>query len=119
MVLKSRLEWKNEDWANYLDCPVQKISEFKKILDENYVMAVERNAASKLYSFAVYRYDVAPSGAKRLQLLLTDDKHKFANIQDAMHDANNIISSLELNDYCAKALNVPKRAIQMMLIREK
>lgn len=116
---KSRLYWNNLDWATYLGCPVQNIPEYKKVLDENYVMAVERNKITGNYSFAVYTYHTKPSGDQNLQLLLSDDKHSFPTIMDAVHDANNIISTMELNNFWAKTLGVPSRAIQMMLIREK
>lgn len=117
--IQGRLEWTDADWANYLDCPIKKIQEYKKILDENYVMLIEQDRVSGQYSFAAYKYNFAPSGIKRLQLWLTDDKHKFATATDAIHNANNIISKLELNDIWAEALNIPNRAIQMMLIRGK
>ena len=116
---KSRLNWNDLDWATYLDCPVQKIPEYKRVLDANYVTAVERNRTTGRYSFAMYKYHTKPSGDQNLQLLLSDDKHSFPTIMDAVHDANNIISTMELSDFWAKALGMPARAVQMMLIREK
>ncbi len=115
---KSRLDWTDNDWATYLSCPVAKISGYKKILNENYLMALEQDKETKNYAFAMYRYDIAPSEQKRLRLLLSS-KSQFAQKQDALTHANNIISTLELNDFYAKALNVPTKAIQMLLIREK
>lgn len=117
-TMKSRLDWQDSDWATYLNCPVSKIPEYKKILDENFVTAIERDRQSGQYSFALYRYDVAPSGFKRLQLSKTSKK-SFANLLDAVHDANNIISCWELSDFWAKAFNMPKQAVQMLLIRQK
>ena len=115
---KPRLQWTDLDWANYLQCTVQEIPDIKDFLDKNYVMAVERNKMTGRYSFTMYKYHTAPSGNQSLQLLLSDDKHSFVNIMDAVRDANNIISTLELSDFWARALNVPKQALQMMLIRE-
>ena len=115
----SRLEWKDTDWARYLDCSVQKIPEFRKVLSENYVTAVGQDKKTNLYSFVLYRYDFSIAGTKRVRLLLSDDKNKFNDFGHAVQHANNIISTLELSDIWAEALNVPKRAIQMMLIREK
>jgi len=118
---KPRLEWTNLEWANHLECPIQEISSIRKFLNDNYVMAIERNRKTGRYSFAMYIYHNAPSGAKDLHLMLSadDEKHTFVNPMDALRDANNIISSLEFSDFWAKTLNVPKRALQMMLIREK
>ncbi len=116
---KSRLEWTDLDWANYLCCSIQEIPSIRKFLDDNYVTAIERNKTTGRYSFAMYKYHTAPSGAKDLHLMLSDDKHSFSNLIDAMHDANNIISTLEFSDFWAKTLNVPKQSLQMMLIREK
>ena len=117
---KPRLTWNNLDWATYLGCPIQEIESIKAFLDDNYVMAIERHRATGRYSFAMYRWHIAPSGAKDLHLMLSadDEKHMSANPVDAIREANNVISTLELSDFWAKALNVPKRALQMMLIRE-
>ena len=115
---KSRLEWTDENWADYLGCPVKEIPSIREFLNETYVTAIERNKITGRYSFAMYKYDSAPSGHKRLQLMLSDDKHSFTNIIDAVRDANNVISTLELSDFWADALNVPKRALQMMLVRQ-
>ena len=114
-----RLTWTDENWANHLGCPVKDIPSIRKYLDNNYVVAIERNKFTGKYSLAMYRYDVAPSGARRLQLLLSDDKHGSVDVKQAIHDANNVISKLELTDFWSKALNVPKRALQMLLIRER
>ena len=118
---KPRLEWTNLDWANYLQCPIQEVPSIRNFLYDNYVMGIERNRKTNRYSFVMYRYHIAPSGFKSPQLLLSasDEKHTFSNEKDAIEDANKVISSLELSDFWADALNVPKCALQMMLIREK
>ena len=118
---KSRIEWTLLDWANYLGCPVHEIPSIRKFLENNYVTAIVRNRGTGRYSFAMYRYHTAPSGAKDLHLMLSadDEKHTFTNQVDAIREANNIISTLELNDFWAKTLNVPQRSLQMLLIREK
>ncbi len=116
--VKSRLDWQDADWAKHLNCPVSKIPEYKKILDENFLTAIERDKQSGQYSFALYSYDVAPSGFTRLRLSATGNK-SFTNLLDAVRDANNIISCWELSDFWAKAFDVPKQAVQMLLIRQK
>ena len=116
--LVSRLDWNDEDWAKQLNCPVSKVPEYRKIMEDNFLTCIERDKVSGLYSFAMYRYDTAPSGAKRLQLMLTCNKN-FSKAEDALHDANNIISTWELSDFWAKIYGVPKQAVQMLLINEK
>ena len=117
-MIKNRLNWTDLDWAEYLKCPVQKIFEYRKILNDNYVMVVERNKKTGKYSFAMYRYYITPSGNDRLQLLLSG-KQSFLTYSEAVNNANGKISKMELKDFWVKSLNVPKQAIQMMLIREK
>ena len=115
--LKSRLEWQDVDWAKYFGCSVQQVAQYRKVVDDNFLSVVERNKKSKMYSLAIYRYDTAPSGIQRLQLMISSDK-SFKDLNNAMQDANNIISCLELNDFWAGVLNIPKQAIQMALIRQ-
>lgn len=115
---KSRLDWNDTDWATYLGCPVQDVVKYRKLLEENYFACVEQNKNTGLHSFALYRYDIAPSGVKRLRLLLSSNRG-FANLSDATTDANNIISGLELPDFWSKAFDMPKQAVQMLLIRQK
>ena len=115
---KSRTEWNDKDWATYLGCPVAKVADYRNILDRNYVMSIQRDSRTQQYYFAMYRYDITPSGTKRLQLKYSSKK-QFTTTQDALTDANNIISTIELTDFWAKTFKVPNRAIQMLLIRQK
>ena len=115
---KSRLDWNDTDWATYLGCSVRNVAKYRKLLEENYFTCVEQDKNTGLHSFALYKYDIAPSGVKRLHLLLSSNRG-FTNLSDATVDANNIISGLELTDFSAAAFNVPKQAVQMLLIRQK
>ena len=118
--LKSREYWSDKDWANYLDCPVEKIAEYKKILNDNFVLGIEQNKETKLYSFVSYKWHIHPSGHKSSQLWLTDDLHRFDTYSQAAQYANqNIISKLQLTDSWAKIYNIPSKALQMMLICTK
>ena len=118
MELKSRLDWNDNDWAKYLDCPVEAVQKHKKVLDDTYLTTIGRKKDTNLYHFVMYKYDYAPSGIKRLQLMHSGN-HGFISYKEAVVDANNIISSMELTDFWAQTLNVPNRAIQMLLIRQK
>ncbi len=118
VVRENRLNWKDPDWAAYLGCPVNCVAQYRQILGNNFVPAIEREQKSGLYSLVMYRYDVSPSGSKRLRLLFSSNQH-FADIADALHNANTVISSLELNAKVAEVLQIPRTAIQMLLIRTK
>ena len=114
-----RLKWTDTMWAAYFGCPVKKVPEYRNFVDENFVPTIERNIKTGEYSLAIHKFALTPSGCNRLQLWLTDDKHSFNNITDALHRANKTISALEFTDFSAKMYGVPKQVLQMMLIREK
>ena len=115
---KNRLEWTDMDWATYLGCSVQQVQEYRIFLNDNFVPAIELNKETKKYSFVMYKYHTHPSGHKSLQLMSTRNVN-FSNVAEAVDDANSIISCMEFSDFWAKMYEMPKRAIQMMLIREK
>ena len=113
-----RLDWQDVDWAKYLGCSVQQVQEYKEFLNNNFVPVIEHDKKNNRYSFAMYRYHTHPSGHKSLQLMSTRDVG-FATRAEAIDDANSIISCMEFTAFWEKMYNMPKRAIQMMLIREK
>ena len=117
--IKSRLNWTDADWAKHLNCHVSKIPEYRKALNEMFLVTIEQNRLDGLYYFTMYRYHVSLAGTKSLQLFLTKDAPGFKTIQDAIDDGNKASSTLEFSDYWAKLYKMPKRVLQMMLIREK
>jgi len=118
-TIKSRLDWDDTDWAKYLNCPETEIPEYRKWLENTFEPVVEVNKKNGLYRFAMYRYDIAPSGFKRFQLFLTGPEKEFKKATDAVCDANNLISSLEFTDFWAKMYEVPKKVLQMRLIKAR
>ena len=118
VLTENRLNWKDPDWAAYLGCPVDCIPRYRQILDNNFLPAIEREQKSGLYSLVMYRYDMSPSGTKRLCLLFSGKQH-FVDAVDALRNANTVISNMKLMAMTAKTLQVPATAIQMMLIRTK
>ena len=120
IILENREMWSDKEWASYLNCPVEKIAEYRKILNDNFVLGVEQNKETKKYSFVSYKWHIHPSGHRSSQLWLTDDLHRFDTFSQAAQYANqNIISKLQLTDFWAKQYNIPSKALQMMLIRTK
>ncbi|MCR4917927.1 MAG: hypothetical protein K5912_03215 [Alphaproteobacteria bacterium] len=117
--IKSRLNWNDVNWAKYLKCPKDKIPEYREWLEKTFVPVVEVNKKTGGYRFAMYRYDIAPSGFERWQLFVTGPEKQFKNDNDAVRDANKLISVLEFTDFWAKMYDVPKKVLQMRLIIEK
>ena len=112
----NRLKWTDMNWATYLGCSVQQVQEYKQILNEHFIPLIKRDNKTKKYSFEMYRYDT--TGRKKPHLEISD-KRQFNNIAEATDNANSLISCMELKESWANNFNMPKRAIQMMLIREK
>lgn len=116
---RPRSKWTDLDWATYLGCPVTKVTGIRNFLYGTYLTSIARNEKTGRYCFAMYKYDVAPYGTIGFQLVKIGKK-EFTGIMDALRDANeNIIPEMEFSDFWTNAYNVPKRALQMMLFREK
>ena len=118
-ALKNRLEWNDKDWAKYLNCPVSKIPEYRKALSEMFLPVIEQNKLDGLYYFAMYKYHISIAGTKSLQLYLTKDKPGFKTVQEAVEDGNKAISTFEFTDFWAKMYEMPKQALQMLLIKPR
>ena len=101
----------------YLGCPVSKIPEYKKVVDENFASTVEKNEILGTYISCLYRYEYTPSGFKRPLLMKTSAK-EFATEGEAVDFANEVVSAWELNDFWAKMLEVPRKSVQMLLINK-
>lgn len=72
------------------------------------------------FRFAMYKWDTAPSGFKRLRLVLTDDWHCCYTEDEAIEYANTyILPKIQLNDYWAKVYNVPANALQLLRIKKQ
>jgi len=117
--VKSRLNWTDADWAKHLNCPVSKIPEYRKALKEMFLPVIEQNKLDGLYYYTMYKYHVSLAGTKSLQLFLTKDAPGFKTAQEAIDDGNKAISTIEFSDLWEKIYEMPKRVLQMMLIREK
>lgn len=117
--LKNRMEWNDKDWAKHLNCHVSKIPEYRKALTEMFLPVIEQNRLDGLYYFAMYRYHISMAGTKSLQLFLTKDAPGFKTKQEAIDDGNKVISTLEFTDFWAKIYEMPKKVLQMMLIKQR
>ena len=110
----SRQNWSDLDWANYLNCPITEIPSIKNYMQENYSSLISTNMHNGKRFVRLYRHEITPSESIRPIQIYSAELHT----PNFVREANDKISTLELTDFWAKALNVPKRALQMMLIRE-
>ena len=114
-----KTQWGDSDWAAYLHCPVAKVAQYREILESMFITGIAKDADTGKYRFEMHRFDFAPSGQKRLFLMLSSNK-VFDTYEEALKDANaNVISKLYLDSFWERHLEIPARAVQMMLINQR
>jgi len=118
-TMEDRINWSDQDWAKYLNCPVEKIPEYRKALSANIVMEVHFCNANERYEFRIFKKVIGSKGRKIKSPVLLDWVHAHHDKAQVVRCANEMISSLELKDEVAKKFNVPAKSVQMMLIRER
>ena len=117
--MENRINWSDSDWAKHLGIEERELKRVRNFVNENYDVATVRNQFTKKYSVALYKYHVSPSGFKTLQLMATANQ-EFAEAAQAVKYANeNFLSKLEMTEDWAKSVNMPKRALQLLSIRER
>ncbi len=115
-ISTNRLRWTNKDWAKYMNCSITEVKEYKKFLFNTFETGIAKSRETGKYRFEMYKYHISPSEFK-MPLLMFSGKKEFISVDDAIKDANNIISGFELSDYWAKMYEMPKQAVQMLLIK--
>ena len=119
MATSDRTQWRDSDWAAYLRCSVAEVVKYREILSGMFITGIAHSESEGKYRFEMHRYDIAPSGQKRLFLMLSGN-NVFDTYEAALKDANtNIIPKMYLNDFWERHLKVPANAVQMMLINER
>ena len=117
--MENRINWSDQDWAKHLGIEVKDLPRVRNFINDNYDVATVRNQFTNKYSVALYKYHKSPSGFKTLQLMATANQ-EFAESAQAVKYANEqFLSKLEMTDLWAKSLNMPKRALQLLSIRER
>lgn len=117
--MENRINWSDEQWASHLGIEPKDLPRVRDFMNENYSAAIVRNKNTNNFTVALYKYHVAPSGFKTLQLMATATKD-FPDSAKATYYANNeFFPSLEMNDFWDKSLKIPKRAFQLLSIRER
>ncbi len=116
MAIVDKAQWRDSDWAAYLGCSVADVAKYREILNGMFQTGIAQITDTGKYRFEMYRYDITPSGQKRLFLKLSGN-NTFDTYEAALKDANtNIIPKMHLSDFWERHLGVPARAVQMMLI---
>ena len=119
MAVVNKAQWRDSDWAAFLGCSVADVAKYREILNGMFVTGIAHSEAEGKYRFEMHRYDFSPSGQKRMFLMLSSDK-VFDTYEAALKDANtNIIPKMYLNDFWERHLEIPARAVQMMLINQR
>ena len=117
--MENRINWSDQDWAKHLGIEVKDLPRVRDFVNDNYYVTTVRNQITNKYSVALYKYHKSPSGFKTLQLVATANK-EFAESAQAVKYANeNFLSTLEITDAWTQSLNIPKRALQLLSIRER
>lgn len=117
--MESRINWSDKQWAEHLGIETKDLPRVREFVKENYETAIVRNTDTNKFTVALYKYHVSPSGFKTLHLIATGVKD-YLNSPDAVRYANTeFFPGLELADFWVKSLKMPKRALQLLSIRER
>lgn len=114
--VKERDNWTDKNWATVIGCPVERLPEIRKIIDDRYAAEVGRVSGTDKYAFGIYKFHVHPSDFKTLQPFLSSSK-TFNTLEEARNVANSIISDLEITQKVADIMHIPKRSIQLLHIQ--
>ncbi len=118
MMDKNRISWTNLDWAEHLGCLVQKVSEYREWVNENYFAYVGQNTETKEYRIYIDRRHDTPSGMFRT--ITVASSKPFSNGKEcAAYGRDILIPSLELSEFHAKLNGVPSRVLQLLKLSSK
>ena len=115
-----QLTWTDKQWAAHLGCPVQEVPHIRAYVRANFFPIIEQNNDTKEYNFLMTRMSTSIAGTRRIMPMVSDEK-VFAEFEfkAAVQYANNeVIPKLELTKFWSDALYIPKRALQMLHIKE-
>lgn len=115
----NRINWSDQDWAKHLGIEVKDLQRVRNFIQDNYDVTIVRNQNTNKYTVALYKYHKSPSGFKTLQLMATANQEFVESAKAAKYANEQFLSKLEMTDLWAKSLNIPKRALQLLSIRER
>ncbi|MBR5153609.1 MAG: hypothetical protein IKW57_02335 [Alphaproteobacteria bacterium] len=115
---KIQLTWTDEQWAAHLKCAPNDIPRLRKWVYENYCPSIVKHTVEKQYSFVLTRRQYTPSGFPRY-IPIIESAQSFCTSNQATEYANEkIIPNLEMNDFWARANQVPAGILQMLHIEK-
>ena len=116
---ENKLAWKDTDWAEYLRCPVQKVTKYRKILQRLYFPCIKKDEQTQRYYFVIYERWALPNGRTSMtEAFKSDDSFHF--YEDALWDANNnIIPNLRFSreNPILIRFQMPENASQMLRVQ--
>ena len=118
--MEDRINWSDEQWAVHLGIPVTTLSHTRNSVDDQYLVNVVRSTMNaNLFTVALYKRNTMPSGIKTLQLIATAPKEFPESFEARKYANNEFLPSLEMTDDWARMARLPKRALQLLSIRER
>ena len=115
-TISDRTQWSDLNWAEYLNCSVEKVAEYRTKLNDEFFASIVLNKITGKYCFALYRWHLHPSGHKSLQLSNTSKTEFNTEQQAAKHAISSIIPNLILSDFWAKSLKLHSKSLQMLVL---
>ena len=114
-----QLNWTDKQWAAHLGCAVQEVQNIRAYVRANFFPVIEQNNDTKEYNFLMTKMSTSMAGTRRVMPMVSDKK-LFSDFESARTHANNeVIPKLELTKFWSDALYIPKRALQMLHIKER
>ena len=114
-----QLTWTDKQWATYLGCSVQDVPNIRAYVHANFFPVIEQDKDTKAYNFVVTKMSTSMAGTRRVMPMISDKK-VFSDLESAITHANNeVIPKLELTNFWSSALYIPRRALQMLHIKER
>ena len=118
-MTEEQLKWTDKQWAAHLGCAVQEVPHIRTYVLANFFPDIEQDKDTKACNFFMTRMSTSIAGTRRVMLMVSDKK-LFSDFESARTHANNeVIPKLELTKFWSDALYIPKRALQMLHIKER
>jgi hypothetical protein len=117
-MTEEQLKWTDKQWAAHLGCAVQEVPHIRTYVYANFFPVIEQNNDTKEFNFMMTMMSTSMAGTRRVMSMFSNDE-VFADFKAAVKYANNeVIPKVELTKFRSDALNIPKRALQMLHIKE-
>ena len=114
-----QLKWTDKEWASHLSCDVSDIPVLREWVQEHFFPQIARDPRNGKYYFHMTKLDVAPSGLRRTQPVVSSDKQFESHDQATRYANEEILPRMQLTPLSAKIMGVPVGAFQLLHIENK